>query len=209
MTTPSPEPTGHVPELVIVVDGYVTHADGTIDGPALTGPDAILPALDGLGVVPGQVVMGPAGLLAVRAALAVPAARRRLTGRAFNAVGLATTHANNLLNVYRGTNFTGITLYAQLHTGDPGSAGTSNVSGNTNRYALTFNVASAGSLSLASAPTSWAMTGTEALSHISFWDASSSGNFVRSAALTATRNVQNGDTFTLSVCTFSYTPLAA
>lgn len=126
------------------------------------------------------------------------------------AVGLATAHANALLNVYRGTTFTGITLYIQLHNGDPGSAGTANISSAVSgRNSASFSAASAGSLSLSATPTSWSVTATDTLTYISLWDASSSGNFVRSAVLTAGLAVLSGDVYTQPVLTFSYTPIAA
>jgi len=125
------------------------------------------------------------------------------------AVGLSTAHANALLEIYRSTSFTSITLYAKLHTGDPGAAATSNVSAVTTRNACTFAAASGGSMALASSPTAYSMTATETISHISFWDASSGGNLIRTGALAASKSVVNGDTFTLTTATFSYTPLAA
>lgn len=124
-------------------------------------------------------------------------------------VGLAASHANSLLEIYRSTSFTSITLYAKLHTGDPGAAGTSNASGVTTRYACTFAAASAGAMALSASPTSWTMTGTETLTHISLWDNVSAGNFIRSVALASSKSVVNNDTFTLSALSFSYTPLAA
>lgn len=124
-------------------------------------------------------------------------------------VGLSATHAAGLLNIFRGTSFTAVTLYAALHTGDPGSAGTSNASAVTTRNSATFAAPSAGSMALSSSLTAYNMTTTETISHISCWDASTAGNFLRSAALTASRNVINGDTFTLSTLTLSYTPIAA
>ena len=123
--------------------------------------------------------------------------------------GLAATHANEILNVYRGTTLTGITLYVKLHTGDPGSAGTSNASAVTTRNACTFNAAASGSISLTSSPTAYTMTATETLTHISLWDASSGGTFKRSVALTASKSVVSGDSFTLTSLTFSFAPLAA
>ena len=45
------------------------------------------------------------------------------------AAGLSTANtANPLLDTFRGLPFDVDNLYLQLHTGDPGSAGTSNVS---------------------------------------------------------------------------------
>ena len=123
--------------------------------------------------------------------------------------GLAATHANEILNVYRATTLTGITLYVKLHTGDPGAAGTANASAVTTRNACTFNAAASGSISLTSSPTAFTMTATETLTHISLWDASSGGTFKRSAALSASKSVGNTDTFTLTTLTLAFTPLAA
>jgi hypothetical protein len=56
----------------------------------------------------------------------------------------------------------------------------------------------------------WTNGGTsETLSHISVWDASSAGNFIYSAALSATQAWASGNTFTLTSLTFSLTPIAA
>lgn len=123
--------------------------------------------------------------------------------------GLASAHANELLEVYRGTAVAGKTLYAKLHTGDPGAAGTANASAVTTRQALTFAAASGGSMALASSPTAWTMTGAETLTHISLWDAASGGGFVRSVALASSKTVAAADTFTLTVCTLGWTPVAA
>ena len=122
--------------------------------------------------------------------------------------GLEATHANALLNIYRGTTVTGITVYVKLHTGDPGSAGASNASAVTTRNAVTFAAAAAGSMSLSSLA-SYSMTATETISHISLWDASTAGNFIRSAALSSSKNVTSGDTLSFTTLTLAYTPIAA
>lgn len=123
-------------------------------------------------------------------------------------VGLGATHANSLLNILRGTTYTGVTAYVQLHTGDPGASGTANVSAVTTRNAVTFAAPSAGSMALSSV-SGFSMTTTETISHISLWDASTSGNFIRSAALGTSRSVVNGDTLTMTTLTLAYTPIAA
>lgn len=132
-------------------------------------------------------------------------------------VGLSATNtANAWLNVLRGTSaatFTGVTtLFVQLHTGDPGSAGTANVSSVTTRPALNFGAASAGSQSaVATLPSwaTWAGTNGEVVTHISVWGASSAGTFYYSAALTASKTVNTGDTLNLSSLTVALTPIAA
>jgi len=122
--------------------------------------------------------------------------------------GLAAADANAKLNVWRNTSYTGVNAFCKLHTGDPGSAGTANASTVTTRNAITWSAASAGSMSLSSL-SGFSMTATETISHISIWDASSAGNFLASAALTASKNVTNGDTLTISTLTVAYTPIAA
>lgn len=131
-------------------------------------------------------------------------------------VGLAATAtANAWLNTLRGTSaatFTGVTtLFVQLHTGDPGSAGTANVSSTTTRQAVNFAAASAGSQSITGTTqwTSWAGTNGEVVTHISVWGASTSGTFYYSAALTASKTVNTGDTLNLTTLTVALTPIAA
>jgi hypothetical protein len=127
-------------------------------------------------------------------------------------VGLSAANtANKLLNTIgrTGTTFTAGSLYVQLHTGDPGSAGTANASAVTTRYAATFSAASAGSMALTSMGGTYAMTGTETISHISLHDASTAGNFLWSVALTASKSVINGDTLSLTSLTLAFTPIAA
>lgn len=123
-------------------------------------------------------------------------------------VGLSTTHAHAYLNVLRGTTYTAVTPYMKLHTGDPGAAGTSNASAETTRKSVTFGAPSAGS-SVASA-VSWASwsAGSETISHYSLWDASTAGNFLGSAALSASKAVTNGDTLNVTA-TATMGPLAA
>lgn len=121
----------------------------------------------------------------------------------------AANYANKALDVLRNTAFTAIAnVYVQLHTGDPGAAGTSNVSAVTGRQAVTFNAASGGSMSKSNTP-SFSMTTGETITHISLWDASSSGNFLQSAALSASKAVVNGDTLNLTTLTLAFTPVAA
>lgn len=131
-------------------------------------------------------------------------------------VGLSATNlANGWLNTIRGTSaatFTAITTsFAKLHTADPGAAGaTAAAVGDATRKALNYAAASGGSMSLTGTAPVWTNGGTsETLSHISVWDASSAGNFLYSAALTATQAWATGNTFTLTSCTFALTPIAA
>lgn len=125
-------------------------------------------------------------------------------------IGMSAYLANGFLNIIRGTSFTAPTaIYVKLHTGDPGSAGTANASANTTRVAITFAAASGGSMSITGTAPVWTMTASETLTNVSFWDASTSGNFLWSAALTSSRAVNSGDTYTLSTDTVNFTAIAA
>ncbi|GAA0738772.1 hypothetical protein Drose_04190 [Dactylosporangium roseum] len=102
--------------------------------------------------------------------------------------------------------------FIKLHVGDPGSTGTANPSSVTARPAATFAASSSGSCSLTGTlPSwpSWAGTNGEVVTHISVWDASTAGTFLYSAALTASKTVNTGDSLTLNTLTFGLTPLAA
>lgn len=130
-------------------------------------------------------------------------------------VGLgATTFADKVLNhMLRAVASTAPAAnYAKLHTGDPGAAGAGNVSSVTTRVLVTWGASSGGSCALAATfPVwaSWAGTSPETVSHFSIWDAITSGTFLFSMALTASKTVQTGDTLTWSSGSVSLAPLAA
>lgn len=101
--------------------------------------------------------------------------------------------------------------YVKLHTGDPGATGASNAATNTTREAITWGAASAG-VATSTADAAWtSVSTTESYSHVSYWDASSAGNFLGSSALSSSRSVVAGDDFTIPSgdLTFSLAPLAA
>lgn len=130
-------------------------------------------------------------------------------------VGLSTTNeANAILDAIRagGTNLTApANLYVQLHTGDPGASGTSNISvGSTTRVAVTHAAASGGAIAMNGTAPSWTNGGTsETISHLSLWTATSGGTFRRSWALTSSKAWASGDTLTLTALGVSIAPLAA
>ena len=127
-------------------------------------------------------------------------------------VGLSAVNtADKLLNTIgrSGTTFTAGSLYVKLHTGDPGATAATAASAVTTRYAVTFSASSAGSMALTSMGGTWSMTATETISHISLWDAATSGNFLWSVALTASKSVVSGDTLSLTSLTLAFTPIAA
>lgn len=97
-----------------------------------------------------------------------------------------------------GTNITAPAhVYAKLHTGDPGEAGTSNAAANTTRVEITFG-ASSGGVITSNASVDWTnVPNAETYSHISLWDASTGGNCLGSGALSASKTVAIGDNFSI------------
>lgn len=124
----------------------------------------------------------------------------------------AVNFANKLLNTLSNTSFAaGATTYVAMHTGDPGSAGTSNAGQDTTRKALTWAAASAGSKAIAATLPTWTIatiTGTDTITYMSVWDASTSGNFLYSFSVTS-KPVTTGDILNLTAHTISFTPIAA
>lgn len=125
-------------------------------------------------------------------------------------VGLHTVNtANAILNGLRGTPFSISATWIELHTGDPGAAGTSNPSAVTTRQQATFSAAASGAIALSASPTAWSMTTTETITNIAVWTLATSGNFMWSATLSVAKTVANGDTLTLNTCGLSLAPLCA
>ena len=120
--------------------------------------------------------------------------------------------ANKWLDMLGATAFTAPTTTAvKLHTADPGSAGTTAASAETTRKALTWSAAASGSKAITTTLPQWATwsAGSETITHISVWDSTTAGNFLFSAALTASKSITNGDTLNLTALTFAFTPIAA
>lgn len=100
--------------------------------------------------------------------------------------------------VFNATAYSGqSTVYVQLHIGDPGETGASNVATETTRKAVTFGAASGGAISSDAAATWTNVAGTEDYTFISLWDAATVGNCLWSGAMTANA-VTAGDTFTIA-----------
>lgn len=98
------------------------------------------------------------------------------------------------------------TTFIQLHTANPGTAGTTSVAtqtGLTTRASATFGAAAAVSgnetITMSGTPT-WTNSGasTETVTHISVWTASTAGTFLWSSALTASAAVPAAATFNLT-----------
>lgn len=120
------------------------------------------------------------------------------------AEGLSTTLVSNWLNTLRsaGAAFGPVAgTFVQLHTANPGAAGTTAVSaGSATRIAATLAASSGGSaLALSGSVGPWTNGGTsETLTDISVWTASSAGTFLFSVALTSSKAWASADTFTLN-----------
>lgn len=88
--------------------------------------------------------------------------------------------------------------WIQLHTGTPGSAGTSLVATeNTRKQIASYGTASGGSIA-STAGVSWTnVAGTEDFAKATFWTAVTAGTFGFSGSVTA-NPVTAGDTFTVA-----------
>lgn len=103
-------------------------------------------------------------------------------------LGPSTTTANNVLNaIGNATAYSVATPYIQLHTADPGGAGTAAVATNAVRKLVSFGVAASGLMSndVAIQWTTGEVTANEDYSHWSLWTASTAGTFVMSGLMTA------------------------
>lgn len=125
--------------------------------------------------------------------------------------GPSTTLASDVLQlILNGTTYTGPAggLYIQLHTGAPGSAGTSNVATNNTRQSCGTFSGSNGAWSNASAINWTSVSTTETYSHMSLWTASTSGTFVGSGAVTGGA-VTSGNNFQIPASDLTVTMTTA
>lgn len=99
-------------------------------------------------------------------------------------------------------------FFVKWHVSDPGAAGANGAANVTTRSAATFSAAASGAVALSNTPT-YTATSSEMLTHVSFWDASTAGNFLGSAVLTSSRAVVATDVYNLTSLSASVTPLAA
>lgn len=109
--------------------------------------------------------------------------------------------ANSWLDaVARNVSYAEAAMYVQLHTGDPGSSGTSNVAANTTRQQATFGNAAASRAIANTAAIEWtSVPNTETYSWVSLWDASTAGNFLGRDDLSSSAAVTAGDTFRIPI----------
>jgi hypothetical protein len=125
---------------------------------------------------------------------------------------MSSTVANAVLDAYARSQVWSepAELWVKLHTADPGTGATAPAS-NTTRQEGTFSAASGGAITTSADCTWTSVSATETYSHVSFWDASTGGNFLGSDALETPRGVTAGDNFTIAAgdLDLSITPIAA
>jgi len=90
------------------------------------------------------------------------------------------------------------TCYVKLHVGDPGEDGTANPSAETTRQSASFGAATGG-VATSNADVSWLSwsAGSESITYVSFWDASTAGNCLGSGANSGNTSVVNGNDFVI------------
>lgn len=105
------------------------------------------------------------------------------------------TVANAWLDTLRNTAAQFSAVYVKLHTGDPGSAGTSNAATETTRQQATLSAASSRATTNSSAIEWTNVSTSETYTWISLWTASSGGTFLGRDDLSSSAAVTAGDTF--------------
>jgi hypothetical protein len=120
------------------------------------------------------------------------------------AVGMSSATADNILNaIGNATSYSIATPYMQLHTAEPGTAGTTAVATETSRKLVSFGAPQAGSAGFRKIVNDGAITwtgiaGTQDATHFSLWDASTSGNYLGSGVITAA-SYTAGDTYNIAI----------
>ena len=100
----------------------------------------------------------------------------------------------------RNDSYANAAVWVQLHLGDPGSAGTSNVAAETDRVQATFGSAASGRAISNTAVIEWlAVAATETYTWVSLWSASTSGTFLGRDDLSSSAAVTAGDTFRIPI----------
>ncbi|WP_079676424.1 phage tail fiber protein, partial [Mycobacteroides abscessus] len=107
--------------------------------------------------------------------------------------GISSYLANKILDhICRNVAYTPpATVYAKMHTGDPGAAGTANASSVATRYACAFAAAAAGTISQTNTP-EHTLGATENIAGVSFWDHPTTGNFLWSSQATVSKSGASG-----------------
>jgi hypothetical protein len=113
------------------------------------------------------------------------------------ATGFSSYLADNLLDaVGNAAAFSVADVYVQLHVGDPGAAGTSNVATETTRQSASFSAASAGVLTTDAALNWVNILGSQDATFFSVFDSATAGNFLFSGVISGNPYTA-GDTYTI------------
>lgn len=109
--------------------------------------------------------------------------------------------ANSFLDaVARAVAYSEAEFWVKLHIGAPGAAGTSNAAAETTRKQATFGVGATSRAISNTVAVEWLnVSTTETYTHVSFWDASTAGNFLGSDDLSSSAPVTAGDTFRIPI----------
>lgn len=109
--------------------------------------------------------------------------------------------ANSFLDAFaRNVSYANAAVWVKLHTGDPGSAGTSNAATETTRQQATFGSAAASRAISNTAVIEWLnVSTTETYTWISLWTASTAGTFLGRDDLSSSAAVTAGDTFRIPI----------
>ncbi|WP_242890289.1 phage tail fiber protein [Actinomadura litoris] len=92
-----------------------------------------------------------------------------------------------------------LATHASLHTADPGSSGTSEVTGGSYaRVAITWSSSSSGTKAITASVTLQIPAGTT-ITHFGLWSAISAGTFRGGGALTASQSYPTGGTYDLTI----------
>jgi hypothetical protein len=127
------------------------------------------------------------------------------------ALGMAAAEAAAVLNAHlRGTSYGGnASVFAKLHTADPGASGATAPATETTRQQVTFgSAASTGTISNTAAVEWTDVAATENYTHYSLWTASTAGNFLGSGTVTG-GSVAAGNNFTIPIGDFTITQSTA
>jgi hypothetical protein len=113
-------------------------------------------------------------------------------------VSIANYFETQLLKALKNESPAVATVYAKLHTGDPGEEATSNAAGETTRKSITWAAPSSGVIKNSAALEWTAVSTSETIKYVSLWDASTAGNALWSGALEAEKAVSAGDTLKIA-----------
>lgn len=115
---------------------------------------------------------------------------------------IAVGERNKMLDAITGqTDYTkSAAVYAKLHKGAPGAAGTANPATDTTRQQVTFGTPSDAGAVASTADVSWTNLATsdpDTITHVSFWTHATTGTFLGSDDLPASQDVNDGEGLTI------------